>query len=411
MEILERPKIVILGGNRYNLPSVQNLKDNGFYTIVIDKAPNSPCFQIADTFFVIDILDSDAIIEALLKFGKIDGVVSMAEVGIIPASKITEYFHLKGNSKTVALNVTDKGKMRNCWMKVPQHSVNFAIVNTLEDGIKALTNFNFPVIIKPTQSFGGSRGVMLIHSAEEFSEAFENAKSGGNTNTEVLIESAVEGREFSAEVLIENDKTSVLCIGEKIKSDFPYRVDMSVMYPAQLDLKIESEIHHAISLAIKAVGLNWGVAHIEFCLTTNDEIIFFELGARCGGGHTPLIAKHVSGVDEFVEYCRMACGLKPLFFYPKCQKSAIYRFIIFDEGEVEEVIYPEIFLRDNRILDYEVQVKKGDVILPLINTSARSGFLITLADLFQDALQLADEICQNILIKYTDNTQKNARIR
>lgn len=410
MEILEKPIIAILGGNRYNLPSVQNLKDNGFYTIVIDKAPKSPCFQIADTFFVIDILDSNAIIEALKKFGKIDGVVSMAEVGIIPATKITEYFHLKGNSETVALNVTDKGKMRKCWTVLPQHSVNFEIVNSLEDGKKALSNFHFPVIIKPTQSFGGSRGVMLIHSLEEFSDAFTNAKSGGNANTEVLIEEAVEGREFSAEVLIQNDITSVLCIGEKRKSDFPYRVDMSVMYPAQLDNAIEMKIHQAISLAVKALGLKWGVAHIEFCLTTNDEIIFFELGARCGGGHTPLIAKHVSGVDEFVEYCRMACGLQSLSFYPICQKSAIYRFVIFDEGEVSEIIFPEKYKNDIRILDYEISIKKGDIIGPLINTSARSGFVITLADVYHDALQLANDICQNIVIRYTNNIQKNARI-
>jgi len=410
MEIIEKPIIVILGGNRYNLPSVQNLKDNGFYTIVIDKAPNSPCFQIADTFFVIDILDYDTIIETLLKFGEIDGVVSMAEVGIIPAAKITKYFHLKGQSETVALNVTDKGKMRDCWIKIPQHSVNFAIVNTLEDGEQALTNFHFPVIIKPTNSFGGSRGVMLIHSSEEFSDAFTNAKSGGNVNTEVLIEEAVVGREFSAEVLIKNDKTSVLCIGEKSKSDFPYRVDISVMYPAQLDNVIEIKIHKAISLAIQAVELKWGVAHIEFCLTKNNEIIFFELGARCGGGHTSLITKHVSGVDEFVEYCRMACGLQSLSFYPVYQKSAIYRFVIFDEGEVSEIIFPEEFKNDIRILDYEISVKKGDVIRPLIDTSARSGFFITLADEYQNALQLANDICQRIVIKYTNKIEKNARI-
>jgi biotin carboxylase len=411
MEDLEKSKIVVLGGNRYNLPSIQNLKENGFYTIVIDKVPNSPSFQIADKFFVIDILDYKSIIVELSKFGKINGVVSMAEVGIISAAKIAEYFHLRGNSEIVAINVTDKGQMRKCWTKIPQHSVDFVIVNSQEKGLESLSKFNFPVVVKPTQSFGGSRGIMLIHSPAEFPAAFVNAKKGGNANTEVIIETAVEGREFSAEVLIENDIISVLCIGEKIKSDFPYRVDMSVMYPAQLDVNIEKEIHQAISLAVREVGLNWGVAHIEFCLTKNNNIVFFELGARCGGGHTPLIAKHVSGVDEFVEYCNMACGLKPNNFIPKYQKSSIYRFIIFDEGEVEEVIFPDVYKNDPRILDYEIQVNKGDKIAPLINTSSRSGFLITITDFFQEALNLADEICQNILIRYTDNVQKNARIR
>ena len=110
MKITDKLKIVVLGGNRYNLPSVQNLIQNGFYTIVIDKAHDSPCFKIADTFFEIDILDTIAIIDALHKFGKFDGVVSMAEVGIISASKISEHFNLKGNSAKVAMQVTEIGR-------------------------------------------------------------------------------------------------------------------------------------------------------------------------------------------------------------------------------------------------------------------------------------------------------------
>ncbi len=405
-----KKKIVVLGGNRYNLPVIQNIQEQGFHAIVIDKLPTSPSFSIADSYFAIDILDVENIIIALSKIENILGVVSMAEVGIVPAQIIAERLNLKGHSQEVASNVTDKGRMRTCWKKIPQHSVKFEIATSLDEGKALLNTFDLPVIIKPTLSFGGSRGVMIIYHKEEFENAYANAKSGGTSKTNVLIEQVVSGREFSAEVLINKGITSVLCIGEKIKSDFPYRVDMSIMYPAPLQKEIEKEIHKAIGLAVNSLGLEWGVAHVEFCLTHSNEIVFFELGARCGGGHTPLIAKYVSGVDEFGEYCRLSCNMEAKHFYPTYQKGAIYRFIIFDEGEVEEVIYPEGYKDDSRILDFDILVKKGDKIPALTNTSARSGFLITKGDSMQEALQLADEICKKIIIVYSDKTVGNARI-
>ena len=92
----------------------------------------------------------------------------------------------------------------------------------------------FPLIFKPDRSFGGSRGVTRVERAEDVAGAFHAAQAGGLPDSDVVIEHCVEGSEHSAEVLIWKGKTSLLCIGQKIKSLPPYRVDVSVQYPAQL---------------------------------------------------------------------------------------------------------------------------------------------------------------------------------
>ena len=72
--------------------------------------------------------------------------------------------------------------------------------------------------------------------------AFHAAQAGGLADSDVVIEHCVEGSEHSAEVLIWGGKTSVLCIGQKIKSLPPYRVDVSVQYPAQLTAEQEASV-------------------------------------------------------------------------------------------------------------------------------------------------------------------------
>lgn len=200
-------------------------------------------------------------------------------------------------------------------------------------------------------------------------------------------------------MLIDDTKTSVLCIGEKVKTPFPYRVDVSVNYPANLREYETEEAKNMLNQAVKAIGLKWGVAHIEFCLTSNGFRLF-ELGARCGGGHTPQIANHVSGVNEFIEYCRMACGLKPNAFYLKYQKGAIYRFIIAKPGKVKEIILPDFIKTNQNIMDFEVDIKPGDIIDETRTTSDRRGFVVTKGEERLSALNLADDICSKVKIVY-----------
>lgn len=393
-------RVLILGGNRYNVLCIEAARRNGYYTVVADKNPQAPGLVTADKGLAIDILDVQALFKAVEEIGGVDGIVSMAEVGVVPAAILSEKLGLPTISSPVARIVTSKACMRERWDLLAQNTVCFRVVNTLEEALSAAPLLKFPVMFKPAKSLGGSRGVMKIDDPGDIEKGFTFARDGAFQSEEVVIEEYVSGREFSVEVLIWGDRTSVLCIGEKTKSPLPYRVDTNVAYPAQLTDDQERNIADLCDKAIKAVGLTWGVAHIEFCITQDGKIVLFELGARCGGGHTPLIAKHVSGVNEFVEYCRMACGMKPTQFEPACKRGAMYRFLVFTPGQVISFQFPEEYSEHPDIMDFEISVKKGDHIPLLRTTRDRSGFVVTTGDDYNSALQLADEVCASIHLTY-----------
>jgi len=405
---MDSKRILILGGGRYNVPSIQAAQEAGFFTVVADRNAEAPGLRIADLPLPIDLNACDPLIQTVQEHGGVDGVVSMAEAGVRSAAHISARLGLASISEEAATNSTSKAAMRRLWRRLGEYSIDFEVVASLPEAEAAVEKLaSFPLIFKPDQSFGGSRGVTRVNSFHGVPQAFQNAKNDGLPSSDVVIERCVDGTEHSAEVLISNGRTSVLCIGQKVKSMPPYRVDVSVQYPTPLAISQCDTVAEMCDRAVKALGLTQGVAHVEFCYTSRGPVLF-EIGARCGGGHTPQIAHHVSGVNEFVEACRMACGMNPRQFSPLYSRGAEYRFLVFEPGIVDSIELPDGLLNGAGVLDVGMTVQPGQKIAPLHNTSDRSGFLVTIARTLEEAVRRADEVCRQISIRYRDSSVHHA---
>jgi biotin carboxylase len=397
-------KLLILGGNQYNVPSIRAARRAGFFTLVADRNSKAPGLDEADIGLPIDLFDYEALLKAIETYGGVDGIISMAEVGVRPAAFLSARLGLPSITQEAAAQATSKAAMRRLWANIPQYSIDFEVVKTEEEAIRAVDRLGtYPLIFKPDRSFGGARGVSCIESKSEIHEAFQFAKSGALSNSDIVVERFVYGSEHSAEVLIWERKTSALCIGQKVKSKYPYRVDVSVQYPAPLSPNQEAVIADMCQKAITDLRLTQGIAHVEFVYTQEGPILF-ELGARCGGGHTPQIAQHVSGVDEFIEACRMACGMPPTQLSPFAKRGSDYRFLVFPPGKMREVIIPDRVKSHKNILDVEVTLLSGEDVRPLRSTAERTGFVVAVAEDRQAAIEWADWACSQIVVEYDDGS-------
>ena len=389
------------------MAAINEAKIAGFIVYVADANPNAPGFEIADVKIHTDITSADAVYEAVQNY-PINGIVSMAEAGVLTGAILNEKLKLGGINSQTAKIATSKALMRQHW-KDTGFSLEIRVVTNYEEALAATDELNyFPLILKPDKTYGGSRGVSKINNKTELLKAFEFAKSNG-MNELVVIEHCTDGEEFSCEVLVTDSTAHLLCIGQKIKSPVPYRVDYSVQYPAQITDTDLDKVKKMVQLATQQLGIKNGVAHIEFALTANGPRLF-ELGARCGGGHTALIAKHVSGVNEFIEYANIACGTKPTIDPFKKNKGADYRFIIFEPGEIEAIEVSDEIKKHKGVYDLVVHVKAGDWVKELRTTSQRCGAVITFCDHLEEAAKLADWVCDNIHITYKGGKKSKALI-
>jgi len=402
---LEPVHLLVLGGNRLNIPAIREAKNNGFFTYVADKNPHAAGFEVADVVVKADIANAVELYQAISGF-PIQGIVTMAEAGVMTAATISEKLGLNGIGMHEAARATSKAAMREAW-KDSEYSVGFFVVSNEAEMTKAVhTLGRFPLIMKPDKTFGGSRGVSRVGNMQEAEAAYRFARDSG-MNGLVVVEHCAEGNEFSCEVIIDKGATVLLCIGEKVKSPFPYRVDCSVQYPARLSAAEEIKVQRMCGFAVEKLGIKTGVAHIEFAYTTDGPRLF-ELGVRCGGGHTPVIAKHVSGINEFVAYASIACGLEPVLNMHPFKKGADYRFLVFPPGKVEHIRYSEELIRQKGVLDFVLDIADGSEIKPLQTTANRSGCVVTTGEARDEAVALADQICSGISVEYADQTTSTA---
>jgi biotin carboxylase len=395
-------RLLLLGGNRYNLPGIRSAREAGFKILLADRNPAAPGLKEAHRGCPIDLFDTERLLAAVDDFGGVDGVVSMSEVGVRQAALLAHRLGLPSITQKAAANATSKAAMRRLWADAGDYSIAWCAVRSVEAALGAADQLGgYPLIFKPDRSYGGSRGVRRVNSRAEVVEAFQFARSAAVDGVDVVVEPFLEGSEHSAEVMVVDGRASVICVGDNVKSPFPFRVNLSIRYPSSFDAGTTGEVEDMCQAAVTALGIDRGWAHVEFAVTRRGPKLL-ELGARCGGGHIPQIVGHVSGVNEFVEACRMACGQPPRRSAPTRRLGAEYRFLVFPPGRVTGRTLPKAVTHNEKIIDADLTFMPGEEIRPLKTTADRAGFVVAAGETRGDAAATADWACRQIEVRYAD---------
>jgi biotin carboxylase len=173
-----------------------------------------------------------------------------------------------------------------------------------------------------------------------------------------------------------------------------------VIYPTIFEDEKLERIHEVAKLAVHALGINIGPAHIELC-STSDGPKLFELGARCGGGGTPdPIVPFLTGIEMFKEVVRIALGEKPQQLIPSYTKGCVYHFITPQPGRVRKITGLEGIRKWNNILDFEVFIGEGDEVQQVKTGGDRAGFIIAGGETREEAVSLTKQAEEQIRFEY-----------
>ncbi|MES2963832.1 MAG: ATP-grasp domain-containing protein, partial [Bdellovibrionota bacterium] len=215
----ERWLIAVTAG-RWQMNGIAQAREAGLRVLAIDGDPNAEGLKIADRSICHDLSKHDEII-ALLKesdiTSSIRGAVSFcSEVGMELAARIRSDFDLPGLRPSTVRRYLDKGIQRSLWKEKRVPGPRFEIASDSGQARRAIENFGFPVIVKPIDS-SGSRGVTKLESpSDDISAAVERAFEFSRTAS-VIVESFMEGTEFTVEVFADRGRVQVLAVTEKKK--------------------------------------------------------------------------------------------------------------------------------------------------------------------------------------------------
>lgn len=382
-----KPRILILGASRYYLPTIKAAQSMGCWVAVIDRNPRAAGLKTADMGVAVDIIDVPGAVEVGRKY-KIDGVLAVNDFGVMTAALVAKTLGLPGLPLKAARIATSKALMRDAWSG-ESFNPEYGVVTSEIEAVKTAKHIGLPVVFKPADSRGGgSRGVSVVHHEGEIKNALDFAQSFYD-DKRVVVERFIKGLEHSAECIVYNGQCHIVAVSDKKKTPLPFRVDKDVIYPANAALSEMREIEKTAARAIELAGITQGIVHAELCSTKNG-VYMYEIGARCGGGHTPHpICPWVSGVEELNEALRLSLGQAPENLSPSLARGCVYRFLTPPPGRLVSVTGLDDLSDWEGILDAGVLVEPGQMIHSIRVGGERSGFIIAGARDRAEALALA----------------------
>lgn len=332
-------KILILGARKAQIQLLAAAKDLGYFTIVIGLNPLPEILQLTDKCYTHDFLDKDFVTK-ISEDEKIDGVISNTEIAMKMVSHIVDTYHLPGNSLESVENLMSKVRFRDLQRKCGVFAPSNAVVENETELLNVASKIQYPILVKPALSIGGTHGITKIqnYDEDEILKAFNNCRSA-SLNQQVSLEEYVE---MNGLEVIEGD---VFVLGKEIfwnglftnkRSKYLPLVPMTDIAPIKVSSEDFTLLKDTLTKIFVTAGISLGEFNVEAFITKSHQIFVIEINVRQGGGGLPECILHHSGID-FTKLL-VSTSVGDLDYYKK---------VALIEKQYNYIVYHDVFPRTN----------------------------------------------------------------
>jgi biotin carboxylase len=266
-----------------------------------------------------------------------------------------------------------------------------------------------PWVIKPPAA-QGSVGISLVHGPAEVGAAITHLVSSyGDFARDMslphqadpagafLAEEFQRGTEYSVEGVCVGGTARVLAITEKITTGAPHFVEVGHSMPAELGAAAQHAVTDAVSAALRALRVGWGVFHVE-CWLDGGDVVLGELHNRPGGDHIHTMVQHVTGVELHGVVFDQMLG-RPVHAGPwRPSRGAAMHFLTPPPGRVTAVEGWDRVRADPRLITAYCGLAAGDVVGPVASYLDRSGYVVATGPTRQAAAACVRELCASVAV-------------
>mgnify|MGYP001401742508 FL=1 len=357
-------KILLLGGLRYLIPVIKSAHELGYYVITCDFLPQNIAHQYSDKYINANITDKELILK-IAEEEQIDGIMSFAvDPGVLTASYVAEKMNLPGCPFESVKILQNKVLFRKFLFENGFNVPKAKGFSSYADALKELDLFNFPVIVKPTDS-AGSKGVTRVDYIEDVKSAVEYALANAVSDKEVIIEEFIEQSGFSSDCdsfSIDSDLKFVSFSNQYFdsKAENPY-TPSAYSWPSFIDISHQEELVSELRRLVKLLNLGTSIYNIETRVGTDFKPYIMEVSPRGGGNRLSEMLRFATGVDLIKMAVKSAVGEEndqlemPVYngFWAEIILHSD-RDGIFDEVKINNELF------EDNIVEIDLWVKKGD---------------------------------------------------
>lgn len=388
-------KLMILGGSRYVLPIIKAAHDLGVLVITVDYLPENIAHKYSDQYCNISIVDQDAVLKKAREL-KIDGITSFAcDPGVTTAAYVAAQMGLPSCGSYEAVSILqNKGLFRQFLTKNGFNVPMAKGYTNIEEALKDVNLFHWPVIVKPTDS-AGSKGVNRVDEPEKLGEAIKYALSFSR-RSEFIVEDFITQHGFSSDtdsfsVDGELKFVSFNSQGFDSKADNPYTPAM-YSWPSSMTRKHQEELASEIQRLLSLLGMRTSIYNIETREGTDGKAYIMECSPRGGGNRLAECIEYATGVRLIENVVRAALGMPIVGIEQKTYDGYWAEVILHcNEGGTFEGVWIDESVREC-VIERDLWVKEGDLVKSFMAANFAIGTLILRFDTPKQLQDVMDDI-------------------
>ena len=162
---MSKPVAIVLGGTIPHISLIAKLKERGYYVVLIDFLNNPPAAHYADEHVRESTLDKEGVLDIAKRKQASLVISTCVDQANAVCCYVAEQLNLPHPySYKIALDVTDKVKMKEILIANDIPTARHIYVNKIEDGMGK--NLRYPLIVKPADS-NSANGVKKVFSEDD----------------------------------------------------------------------------------------------------------------------------------------------------------------------------------------------------------------------------------------------------
>lgn len=306
-----KKKLMLLGGIRYLLPVIKVAHEQGYYVITADYLPDNIAHKFSDEYVNVSIVDKEAVLK-VAREKQIDGIMSFGvDPGVVSAAYVQEKMGLPsfGPYESVCI-LQNKDRFRAF---LTDHGFNVPKAkgySTIEEALLDQDTFDYPVIVKPTDS-AGSKGVTRVDDKTHLRVAAEFAFNK-SLSKHIIIEDFIEKQGCSSDTdsfSIDGKLVFVSFNAQRfdLKAANPF-TPAAYSWPSTYKKDQEAYLTSEIQRLITLLGMKTNIYNIETRIGTNGKPYIMELTPRGGGNRLCEMLRYATGVDLITAMTRYIVG-------------------------------------------------------------------------------------------------------
>ena len=245
---------------------------------------------------------------------------------------------------------------------------------------KFVDQVDFPIIIKPIDSFG-QKGIFKIDNYKDLDKKLLESQNN-SIKKKIILEKFIEGPEINVVAIVYRKKINYLSFSDRIvykKNGFGIAFEHS--YPSKIKKKIVIKIKQEIYKLVKRLSLNNLVLYPQFIVDKKNNPNLIEIAGRVPGGFMRDVSMLASGIDPVRFQILITMKAKQILIKSKIKekkKSVYVKFLT--SNEIKKISDLNIKNISNALKIpgiYKIHLNEFKKIPKIKNSSSRFGAIIS----------------------------------